>query len=90
MKHNVDNKILHEKEKQQFSYTSDGHTSYIKYSMVKANEIDFYSTFTHPAMRGQGIAARMTEVALQFAEENGYTIHASCWYVAKFLEEKRK
>lgn len=86
----VDITVTHDKDQQQFSHTVDGHTSYIKYSMVNDNEIDFYSTFTHPVMRGQGIASQLTTVALKFANNQGYKIHASCWYVAKFLKDMQK
>lgn len=84
---NLATPIVHDKDQNQFSCTHDGHTSHLKYSMLAPDHIDFYSTYTHPAMRGQGVAAGLTRAALAYAKENGFRIAASCWYVDKFMKE---
>lgn len=47
--------------------------------------IDFNSTWVPPECRGKGIAEKLVRAGIQWAKEQGYELHASCWYVAKFL-----
>lgn len=49
------------------------------------HSIDFYSTYVPPACRGKGLAEKLVRTGLKWAKEQGYSIHASCWYVAKFI-----
>lgn len=43
-------------------------------------------TFTPPALRGEGIAARLVERAVEDARERGWAIHATCPYVRIKIE----
>jgi uncharacterized protein len=47
--------------------------------------IDFYSTFVPDPLRGQGLAEKLVRAGLAWAKSQGYEVHASCWYVAKFI-----
>ncbi|MDZ7871311.1 MAG: GNAT family N-acetyltransferase [Rheinheimera sp.] len=49
------------------------------------NAVDFYHTFVPPELRGQGIAALLTQAALAWARQQQLQIHASCSYVARAL-----
>ena len=42
------------------------------------------------ALRGRGIAAALTEEALKFAEESGYTVIPSCSYVERYMERHQR
>lgn len=52
---------------------------------VQGTSVDFYSTYVPPALRGQGLAERIVRTGLAWAKKQGLAIHASCWYVAKFI-----
>lgn len=47
--------------------------------------IDFTSTFVPPEFRGKGIAEKLVRTGIKWAKEQGYELHASCWYAAKFI-----
>lgn len=47
--------------------------------------IDFTHTWVPIQARGKGIAEKLVRTGLSWAKTEGYEIHASCWYVAKFL-----
>ena len=52
---------------------------------LQDTHVDFYSTYVPPALRNQGLAERLVHQGLHWAREQQLSIHASCWYVAKFL-----
>ena len=41
-------------------------------------------------LRGRGIAAALTEQALEYAEAMGYTVIPSCSYVERYLERRQR
>lgn len=47
--------------------------------------IDFSSTFVPPEFRGKGLAEKLVRTGIAWAKEQGYELHASCWYAAKFI-----
>ena len=47
--------------------------------------VDFTSTQVPSACRGKGIAEALVRHGLRWAQDQGYHIQASCWYVAKFI-----
>lgn len=60
----------------------------LRYHMRDASTIDFTSTFTPPSLRGQGLARKVVEHALDAAEARGLTIIPTCWYVEKIVKER--
>jgi predicted GNAT family acetyltransferase len=80
--------IQHDPTRHRFTHEREGHVSYLSYSMLDASTVDFRSTFTAPALRGRGIGARLVEHALQWADEQGYRVVPSCWFVAEFVERQ--
>ena len=47
--------------------------------------IDFTHTFVPPEFRGKGLAEKLVRTGIAWAKEQGYELHASCWYAAKFI-----
>lgn len=51
---------------------------------------DGVAVFTHtgvpPALQGQGLAARLVQAGLEWAEESGYKVQPACSYVARHIE----
>lgn len=78
--------IVHDEENRRFTCAVDGHVTYCAYQRVDERTVDFTSTYTPPAVRGRGIAARVVERALEWAQANDLRVHASCWFVAEYLE----
>jgi len=50
--------------------------------------IDFYRTFVQPADRGKHLARVLVDAGLAWAREQHFEISASCWYVAKVLQQQ--
>ena len=47
--------------------------------------LDFYSTWTPPALRGKGLAAEVVKAGFDFAREEGLSVRPTCPYVDTFL-----
>lgn len=78
--------IEHEIEKQRFIFVNTNEAAILEYSInVENTEIDFIKTYVPEALRGQGIAEKLVRKGLGWAKVKSYKIHATCWYVKKFL-----
>ncbi|MCM2330462.1 hypothetical protein SAMN05216229_103307 [Geopseudomonas sagittaria] len=82
--------IRHDQVGKQFEVTVDGCRAYLSYMDLGKQTIDIYRTFVPDALRGRGVAAALTEQALQFAEGKGYTVIPSCSYVERYLERRQR
>ncbi len=86
--------IQHDQDNQRYLLiVSNGHDDnavVLRYHRPDKNTINFTSTFTPENLRGQGLARRVVEHALDEAEQQGLTILGSCWYVAKLLNERKQ
>lgn len=49
-------------------------------------ERTFYHTVTAPQYRGRGLAAVLTEYALDDTRAQGLSVVPSCWFVREFIE----
>ncbi|KJK03650.1 GNAT family N-acetyltransferase [Pseudomonas sp. BGr12] len=82
--------IQHDETSHQFVTTVDGHRAYLAYMDLGKQTLDIYRTFVPDSLRGRGIAAALTEHALQFAERKGYSVIPSCSYVERYLERRQR
>lgn len=82
--------IRHDQAGRQFEVTVDGYRAYLSYMDLGKQTIDIYRTFVPDALRGRGVAAALTEEALQFAEGRGYTVIPSCSYVERYMERRQR
>ena len=82
--------IHHDQAGHQFETNVDGHRAYLTYMDLGKQTLDIYRTFVPNALRGRGIAAALTEEALKFAEEAGYTVIPSCSYVERYMERRQR
>lgn len=76
--------VQHEPEKQRFVIYREQGDCVLAYQLQEQS-IDFTSTFIPFRLRGQGLAESLVDTGLAWAQEQGYELHASCWYVAKRL-----
>lgn len=74
--------IHHDVGGHQFETTVDGHRAYLAYMDLGKQTLDIYRTFVPDSLRGRGIAAALTEHALQYADRMGYSVIPSCSYGA--------
>ncbi len=82
--------IQHDETSHQFVTTVDGHRAYLAYMDLGKQTLDIYRTFVPNPLRGRGIAAALTEQALEYAEAMGYTVIPSCSYVERYLERRQR
>lgn len=80
--------IEHDQSNQRYVLTVDDSEVVLRYQRPNDNTIDFTSTFTPTNLRGQGLARKVVEHALDEADSLGLNIIGSCWYVAKILKER--
>ncbi|MBU1333139.1 MAG: N-acetyltransferase [Gammaproteobacteria bacterium] len=80
--------IHHDQAGHQFETTVEGDRAYLAYMDLGKQTLDIYRTFVPNSLRGRGIAAALTEHALQYAERMGYTVIPSCSYVERYMERR--
>uniref|UniRef100_A0A8C2WY02 Protein NATD1 n=1 Tax=Cyclopterus lumpus TaxID=8103 RepID=A0A8C2WY02_CYCLU len=57
------------------------------YRFTGEKEVDLMSTFVPEAFRGQGVAALLSQAAMDFLVEDDLKAHVSCWYIKKYIED---
>jgi len=81
--------LRHIAEQNMFVIEVEDHQAVLHYQLTKqasgVTKIDFNSTFVPPAFRGKGLAEKLVRAGIKWAKEQGYELHASCWYAAKFI-----
>ena len=82
--------IYHDQAGHQFETTINGDRAYLAYMDLGKQTLDIYRTFVPNTLRGRGIAAALTEQALEYAEQMGYTVIPSCSYVERYLERRQR
>lgn len=82
--------IHHDLEDKQFYVSIDGSRAYLAYMDLGRKTLDIYRTYVPDALRGKGLAARLTAHALQFAQERGYEVIPSCSYVERYMQRQEK
>ncbi|WP_439862226.1 GNAT family N-acetyltransferase [Pseudomonas sp. MBLB4136] len=82
--------IHHDHRGHQFETIVDGDRAYLAYMDLGKQTLDIYRTFVPNSLRGRGIAAALTEHALQYAERTGYTVIPSCSYVERYIERRQR
>jgi hypothetical protein len=80
----MEQKVIHEKENKRFVIYLEGNEVYIEYTTAD-KEINLYHTYTHPALRGKGLAALVVKAAFEFAKENNLKVIPTCSYVQAFI-----
>ncbi len=81
--------VHHIAEQNMFVIDYEGAQAVLHYVLSKSSDdvtaIDFNSTFVPPQFRGKGLAEKLVRAGIKWAKEQGYELHASCWYAAKFI-----
>ncbi|WP_313240200.1 GNAT family N-acetyltransferase [Stutzerimonas kunmingensis] len=82
-------RVHHDLAGHRFEAVIDGHCAYLAYMDLGKQTLDMYRTFVPDALRGRGIAAVLTQHALEYAEREGYLVIPSCSYVERYIERNR-
>ena len=76
--------VVHNKAEERFETWIDGQLSKLDY-MQDGNTMVITHVGVHPNHRGQGVAGKITEVALEYAKEKSFRVIPMCPYVATFI-----
>ena len=68
----------------------DDSECYLNYNLPRKNVIDFYFTYVPGELRGKGIAAKLVEEGLQYAEKEKLKVIPSCSYVNIYIHRYEK
>lgn len=60
----------------------------IDYPEISPGVFNITHTYVDNSLRGQGIAAKLVEAAVDDIKSQNAEVRASCWYAAKWLAEK--
>lgn len=80
--------VVHQADQHRFVIkyqASEAQLVYRLFSNAGKPAIDFTSTFVPAEARGQGLAEKLVRAGIAWAKQQGYELHASCWYAAKFI-----
>jgi uncharacterized protein len=83
-------KIYHNISERRFVLEEQEAQAILQYALLENTHgavvgIDFTSTYVPPEFRGKGLAEKLVRAGIKWAKEQGYELHASCWYAAKFI-----
>jgi hypothetical protein len=76
--------IVHNAAESRFEIWIDGQLSKLDY-IQDGNTIVMTHVGVHPDQRGQGVAGRLTEVALEYAKAKSLRVIPMCSYVAAYI-----
>lgn len=79
--------IKHDTYNQKFFTILDSKEAYLKYIITGEKTINMIKTYVPPELRGKGIAAKVVQAGLLFAQKNNYKVIPSCSYVDTYIEQ---
>jgi len=79
--------IIHDEKSHKFFCMVEGFECVAQYSYADG-ALNFFHTYVPPALRGQGIAAKLLEEAVKFVKSKNLKVIPSCSYAEKFFNEK--
>ena len=85
----MEEKVIHDKAKSKFIIVVDGKESLADYTLEN-KRINLYHTYTHPDLRGKGLAAKVVEAALEYAKNNNLKVIPGCSYVQDFIAKNKR
>ena len=79
--------IKHDTYNQNFFTILDSKEAYLKYIITGEKTINMIKTYVPPELRGKGIAAKVVQAGLLFAQKNNYKVIPTCSYVDTYIEQ---
>jgi predicted GNAT family acetyltransferase len=78
-------KVIHDQKDLRFYADIEGEEAELTYTFPDDTVMDFDHTFVPERGRGKGIANKLVEAGLHYAQEKGYQIIPSCPAVSTYL-----
>ena len=78
-------KVSHDPENSRFVIELAEGLAVLQYARVDTATLDYHHTFVPRPLRGQGIASRLAEHALQYALDEDLAVMPSCPFVAAYI-----
>ena len=83
----MSDELLHEADAQRYVLRRGDTIAALVDYRINGDAISFTHTFTQPSLRGQGLAAKVVEFAVNDVESTSTRrILPMCWYVADWFE----
>ena len=82
--------IKRNQEKNKFFLKFGQDLAFLKYKDLGENKIEIFQTYVPRKQRGQGVAGKLAQAALEFAQTHGQKVYPSCSYVADFMDRHEK
>ncbi|CAN9505986.1 unnamed protein product [Ophioblennius macclurei] len=83
--------VKHDRANRRFTVTpgsgADSDCAFLKYEFTGEKEVDLMSTFVPEMFRGHGVAALLSQAAMDFVAEEDLKARVSCWYIKKYIDE---
>ena len=79
-------RVLHNESAQRFELAVDGHTALLAYHRAPGI-ISLDHTQVPPPIEGQGVAAKLTQSALELARAQQLRVVPACSYVAAYIRD---
>ena len=76
--------IIHNKAEKRFEVWIEGYLSKLDYIKDGKNFVITH-VGVHPELRGQGVAGKITQVALEYAKANSLRVIPMCSYAASYI-----
>lgn len=78
--------VVHNAAMRRFELATENGTVVAEYDL-SPGAIAFTHTLTPPALRGQGLAAKVVKAALDHARSEKLRVIPMCWYVAQYIDQ---
>ena len=85
----MDVEIRHEAQRGQFIAEAEGTTSYLRY-VLEDGVLDLVSTYVAPPVRGRYVGEKLVKAALEHAQQNGYRVIPTCWFVETVVRRNKQ
>ncbi len=79
--------IKHDTEAQEFTIMLSEESAEMSYARPRPDVIDFQHTYVPPAFQGKGVASKLIEHGLKYAQTEGLKVMASCQAVSSYLDK---
>ena len=77
--------VVNNEAARRFEITVDGHTGFLRYAK-SAGRIEMIHTEVPPELAGRGLGGTLAKAALDYAQQTGLKVIATCPFVKKYLE----
>ncbi len=82
-----DTDIRHDRDHHRFHSPTGAHLDYLR---PAPDELDVTHTFVPESARGKGLAGRLMEAVIHYAEAERLQLRASCSYGQRYLERRQR